>query len=101
MHGPSQTPVTGLPQVGVFASAGRALRKVANKMAECRRRRQSYQELAAMSDRELEDIGISRSDIDAIFAGQYERARPSNVVVFDRCRYRERAGLTKRCNERG
>jgi uncharacterized protein YjiS (DUF1127 family) len=103
MHGPGPAPVAGLLHAGVFVSAGRALRRVTNKMAECRRRRRAYQELAVMSDHELEDIGVGRSDIDAILSGRYERAKPesSNLVAFDRCRYRERAVLKKWCNERG
>lgn len=101
--GPSQAPVAELPHAGVFASAGRALRRLGYKMAESRRKQRAYRELAAMSDHDLEDIGIGRSDIDAIFTPQHARARhgSSNVIAFDRCRYRERAGLKKRCNERG
>jgi hypothetical protein len=54
-----------------------------------------------MSDHELEDIGISRSEIDAIFAGKYQRAKPetSNVVVLEHCRYRDRPLSVRRCHE--
>jgi hypothetical protein len=48
--------------------------------------RRGYQELVAMSDLDLEDLGISRTDIDAIFAGKYDRAGPNlpNLIVPDR-----------------
>jgi uncharacterized protein YjiS (DUF1127 family) len=87
----------------MFASSRRALRRVADKIAQCHHKHRAYQELAAMSDRELEDIGISRSDLDAIVAGRFERASSacSNVVVLDRRRYRKQPVSTKRCNERG
>lgn len=74
------------PHAGVLASAGRALRRLGHRMAECRRNRRGYQELAAMSDLELEDLGISRTDIDIIFAGRYGRVGPNlpNFIMPDR-----------------
>lgn len=68
------------PQAGALASAGRALRRLRHRMMECCRNRRGYQELAAMSDLELEDLGISRMDIDVIIAGRYDRARPDLIV---------------------
>jgi uncharacterized protein YjiS (DUF1127 family) len=73
VNNPSLAPVAGLLYAGVFVSAGRALRRVTNKLAECRRQRRARQELAAMSDHELDDIGVVRSDIDAILSGRYAR----------------------------
>ena len=101
MYRPNISPITRLPHTGVFASAGRALRRLGHKVAECHRQRRAYEELAAMTDYELEDIGISRSQIDAIFTGKYQIAKPgtSNVVVLERCRYRERLPSTRQCHE--
>jgi uncharacterized protein YjiS (DUF1127 family) len=84
----------------VFASACRALRRLGHKVAECRHQRRAYEELVAMSDHELEDIGVSRSEIDAIFAGKYQGAKPgtSNVIDLENCRYRERSISRWRCH---
>src|SRR5579872_819053 len=78
-------PIGSLPRARTFASTARVLKKLSHKLAGCRRKRRGYQELAAMSDIELEDLGIGRADIDAIVAGTYERANqnPSNVIVLD------------------
>lgn len=83
MDTPSLPPMKPSPQAGARASAGRALRRLGHRMAECRRNRRGYRELAAMSDLELEDLGISRTDIDVIFAGRYHRAGP-NLIIPDR-----------------
>ena len=40
-------------------------------VAEARRTARAYDELAAMSDPELHDIGISRADIPAVVSGTY------------------------------
>lgn len=101
MYCPNESSITRLPHTGVFASVGRALRRLGHQVAECHRQRRAHEELAAMTDYELEDIGISRSEIDAIFAGKYQRAKPetSNVVVLEHCRYRERLLSTRQCHE--
>lgn len=101
MHQINQSSITRLARAGVFAPAGRALRQLGQKVAEFRRQRRAYEELAAMSDHELEDIGISRSEIDAIFARKCQRAKPetSNVIVLENRRYRERPLSTRRCHE--
>jgi uncharacterized protein YjiS (DUF1127 family) len=85
----------------VFASGSRALRRLGHKLVEYHRQRRAHEELVAMTDYELEDIGISRSEIDAIFAGRYQRPKPetSNVVVLEHCRYRERLLSTRQCHE--
>jgi uncharacterized protein YjiS (DUF1127 family) len=45
--------------------------RVTETRAEARRMAQAYDELAAMSDPELRDIGINRSDILAVVSGAY------------------------------
>ncbi len=49
---------------------GRAFR---GRVAEARQRARVYDELAAMSDPELQDIGISRADIPTVVFGTYHR----------------------------
>ncbi|MCF4164863.1 DUF1127 domain-containing protein [Zavarzinia compransoris] len=43
----------------------RHLRRIADHMAERRRRRQTYALLANLEDRILDDIGISRAEVEA------------------------------------
>lgn len=76
-----------LPHEGILASIGRALRKFGSEIVEFHRMRRSFEELAAMNDCELEDIGINRTDISAVFAGTYQRQKsaPSNVIALNRC----------------
>lgn len=42
-------------------------------VAEALRRGRTYHELATMSDPELHDIGINRSDISAVVSGAYQK----------------------------
>lgn len=88
---------------GALAFAGRTLRKLSHKVAECRCNCRARQELAAMSDLELADIGISRSEGDAIFGSHYESTRPdpAKVSSSDRCRCREPRVSTKGCIDVG
>lgn len=99
MHGANKQPAARFSCTGALAFAGRTLRKLSHKVAECRRNRRARKELAAMSDLELADIGISRSEGDAIFGSHYESARldPANVSSSDRCRYREPGLSTRGC----
>jgi uncharacterized protein (DUF2249 family)/uncharacterized protein YjiS (DUF1127 family) len=58
-------------------------------IAEARRMRRAYDELSAMSNHALEDIGVSRGDIPAIVAGTYRSDRSAwpragNVVHIGR-----------------
>jgi uncharacterized protein YjiS (DUF1127 family) len=101
MYDPNHPPLARLHHAGVLASAGRALRRLGHKVAAYRHNRRAYEELAAMTDHELEDIGLSRSEIDAAFAGTYKssQAGSSNVIVLDHCRYRDRPTSMRRCNE--
>ncbi len=59
------------------AACGRGIfgtfRKLAGTFAEARRMHRTYAELSGMSDRELRDMGITRSDIPAIVAGTFTR----------------------------
>ena len=45
----------------------------AHSLAERRQRAQVRRELEAATDRDLRDIGMTRSDIDAVVAGNYHR----------------------------
>ena len=57
----------------------RTLKSTGDGMAEARRRHQAYEELAALSNLELEDFGISRGDIPAVIAGTLSREQTSAV----------------------
>src|SRR5690348_2931941 len=74
------------PQARIFASVGRALTALNSRVTEARRAQRTFEELNAMSDHDLEDIGISRANVPAIVAGVYRDARPatSNVITLDR-----------------
>jgi hypothetical protein len=69
----------------------RALNAVGDKVAEAGHAQKIFDELNAMNDHELEDIGLIRSDIPAVVAGTYRgmRSAASNVITLDRrCRVR-------------
>ena len=51
----------------------RALGRVAQAFAEAKRQHALYEQLSRMTDRELRDAGISRSDIPAVVAGTLTR----------------------------
>lgn len=60
------------------------VRKVADVMAplaRLRERQRMADELNHMSDRELADIGITRSEIDAVLAGEYADERVRRKLV--------------------
>jgi uncharacterized protein YjiS (DUF1127 family) len=48
-----------------------------NAFAAWQRRRRAYDELMALDDRSLADIGIRRSEIPAVVEGFHERTRAS------------------------
>ncbi|MBI3451951.1 MAG: DUF1127 domain-containing protein [Rhodospirillales bacterium] len=60
---------------GVLRHAGRALIKAVKRLAAAiegwRQHRATYAELMSLDDRTLADIGIGRSDIPRIAAGQF------------------------------
>jgi uncharacterized protein (DUF2249 family)/uncharacterized protein YjiS (DUF1127 family) len=75
---------------GILRRASNAIARTLNAIAEggseANRRRRQYDELAAMSDIELQDIGMTRSDIGAVLTGTYRPQQPaaSNVFSIDR-----------------
>lgn len=62
---------------GFGAACGRGIRNAFRGLVgayrDARRMQETYRELSALSDRELRDMGISRSDIPAIVAGTFTR----------------------------
>lgn len=72
----------------VISVIGRALKIFVDGNVEARRRHQAYEELAGVSKPELNDIGISRTNIRAVVAGVYpiERFAVSNVISVERRR---------------
>lgn len=77
----------------ILAAIRRALGGLAYRVAQARKARRAFEELNAMSDLELADIGIIRGDIPAVIARTHWDApiRSSNVVPFDRRRCRSRS----------
>lgn len=68
--------VTDIKSTGSFISDAKAwLAAASARFAARRLARETYIELSRLNDRELDDIGISRSDIPAIAAGHDPRAR--------------------------
>ena len=57
------------------SAMSRTLKAFAEDLAKARRMAREYNELASMSDPELQDIGISRADIPAVVSGAYRRKR--------------------------
>jgi len=64
---------------GYFDAALSALKTFVNGISHGRQVYRDYVHLSAMSDPELQDIGISRSDISAVVAGTYRRSERSLV----------------------
>ena len=58
---------------GFLVTAREVLKTLADKFAHGQQRYCDFLHLSAMSDPELQDIGISRSDISAVLAGTYRR----------------------------
>lgn len=63
-----RTGVYVMPFLNLFISAGRAL-------SDWRRQRRAYDELMALDDRALADIGICRSEIRSVLAADRKAAR--------------------------
>jgi len=74
-NGHGRVPTLGHRNPAIFARAwsaiGRMGKAFGKRVAEARRMARAYDELAAMSDLELHDIGISRADIPAAVSGAY------------------------------
>ncbi len=81
----ARKPAMQSPHVGILAFVGRALKIFSDRVGRARRMHREYEALLAMSDRELNDIGITRADIPAVVARTYCGARPvvSNVITLD------------------
>lgn len=64
----------------ILKAIGHTLMAVTDGIAKARKMHRDYETLSAMSNLELEDIGISRSDIHAVVTGTYcgTRHAPSN-----------------------
>jgi uncharacterized protein YjiS (DUF1127 family) len=63
---------------------GRWLRNIVAAFAEWRRRQVVLQEMAMMTDRELADIGLSRSDLARVFDPAFaaDRARTGDYIAY-------------------
>lgn len=61
--------------INIFASAGRAI-------ADWHRRQRAYEELMALDDHCLADLGIKRSDIAAYLAAGRRRADPPSAPAI-------------------
>ncbi len=59
----------------VWSAIRRTGKAFSDRIAQARRRARAYDQLAAMSDPELHDIGISRADIPAVVWGTYRSTR--------------------------
>ena len=67
---------------GFFAAVGRAMRRWWQRRFDRRSQRAAIVQLRGMSDRELRDIGISRSQIEFAVTGDFKRERvPSRLEL--------------------
>ena len=62
---------------GFLNATLKALRALAHAIARGQQLHRDYRELTGMSDPELQDIGINRSDIFAVIEGTHQRAARS------------------------
>lgn len=74
------------------------LKALAEGVAEVRRVSRLYDELTAMSDPELHDIGINRADIPAVISETYRRLPPPIPVRISSNR-RAKSPSPNRCNQ--
>ena len=61
----------------ILKAIGHALKAFVDGTSKAHKMHRDYETLSAMSNLELEDIGISRSDIHAVVTGTYCGARPT------------------------
>lgn len=64
-------------------------------LAERRDRRQAYEELAALDDRSLADIGLHRSQLPGLVESQYESMELDAAPASIRALTRSDAGLSR------
>lgn len=71
----------GLRSVGGFVAG--AVRSATESLARWGRQRRAYDELMALDDRQLRDMGLSRSDIAAVVTGTHmpETAEPKPIAI--------------------
>lgn len=81
-----------------WTAIDRVLKALAEGVAEARRVARLYDELSAMSDPELQDMGISRGDILAVISGRYHRPRLAIPVRISSGR-RERSLSPEPCHQ--
>jgi uncharacterized protein YjiS (DUF1127 family) len=60
---------------GLFVRLARAINGAVRYIAEAPRRRAVLDELSALSDRELTDIGLTRSELPFVFSAQFATGR--------------------------
>lgn len=69
---------------------GRWVKAFVEGVIEARRLSRTYDELAAMSDRELHDIGINRTDIPAAVMGSRYKNQPADWAAPHRLKRQSR-----------
>ena len=79
-----------------WSATARALSAFAEGIVDARRISRLYDELAAMSDPELQDIGINRADIPTVIFGTH-RALSTVVPVLVSSNRRDRSPSPNRC----
>jgi uncharacterized protein YjiS (DUF1127 family) len=81
---------------GFVVTALKALRALVHGIARRRQLRRDYLQLSAMSDPELQDMGISRSDIFNVVEGTYRSAARSLAARQEQTRRRPPTSMINR-----
>jgi uncharacterized protein YjiS (DUF1127 family) len=79
---------------GFLGTALKAMRALVHGIARRRQLRRDYRQLSAMSDPELQDMGISRSDIFNVVEGTYRSAARSLAPRQKQTQRRPPASMT-------
>jgi uncharacterized protein YjiS (DUF1127 family) len=98
-------PANGHRHPAILRHAWRAISRTPKTFAEgvaeaARRMARAYDELAAMSDPELRDSSINRSDIPAVVSGTYRRTPPPPISDPTSRGRRERSPSPERRDQR-